>query len=73
MNPLMQILMSKLQTQNLKGYQEINQLMQAKTNPEPYAKQVFSGLKNEERQNILNNLKQMGCPNEILSQFQNLK
>lgn len=47
--------------------------MQAKTNPEPYAKQVFSGLKNEEKQNILNNLKQMGCPNEILSQFQNLK
>lgn len=73
MNPLMQMLMSKLQTQNLKGYQKINQLMQAKANPEPYAKQVFSGLKNEEKQNILNNLKQMGCPNEILSQFQNLK
>lgn len=55
------------------NFQIAQNLMQNNGNPEPYARQIFSGLKKEERQNILNNLKQMGCPNEILSQFQNLK
>lgn len=73
MNMLIQMLMNKLQAQNPQGYKTIRELMQSNGDPRSLVKQRMNGMNAEERQNILNGAKQLGAPNEILSQIQNMK
>lgn len=47
--------------------------MQSNGDPRSLVKQRMNGMNAEERQNILNGAKQLGAPNEILSQIQNMK
>lgn len=58
---------------NPKGFQTINALMQNNGNPETMIQQMFKNSTTEQRQNILNQAKNYGCPNELLSKLQNMK
>ena len=73
MNPIIQILMQRLQGVNPGGYQMVNQLMQNGGNPEGALKQILGQATPEQRQQILNTAKSYNCPNDILSKFQNIK
>lgn len=75
MNPMaiVQTLMSQMKMKNPKGFQTINALMQNNGNPETMIQQMFKNSTTEQRQNILNQAKNYGCPNELLSKLQNMK
>lgn len=73
MNPIMSVLMQRLQTVNPKGYQFANQLMQNNGNPEGALKQMLEKLSPEQKQNILNQARSYGAPNDVLSKIQNMK
>jgi len=47
--------------------------MQNNANPQELVKQIMSGASPEQKQSLLNQMKQYGCPNNILSQLQNMK
>lgn len=47
--------------------------MQNNANPQELVKQIMSGASPEQKQGLLNQMKQYGCPNNILSQLQNMK
>lgn len=47
--------------------------MQNKTNPQDLVNQIMSNINPEQKQNLLNQMKQYGCPNELLSKLQNMK
>ena len=47
--------------------------MQNKANPQDLVRQIMGNVSPEQKQNLLNQMKQYGCPNELLSQLQNMK
>ena len=47
--------------------------MQNKNNPQDLVNQIFGSISPEQKQNLLNQAKNYGCPNELLSKLQNLK
>lgn len=47
--------------------------MQNNGNPQDLVNQIMSNISPEQKQNLLNQMKSYGCPNEILSQLQNMK
>lgn len=55
------------------NFQTINALMQNKNNPQDLVNQIFSNINPEQKQNLLNQMKSYGCPNELLSKLQNMK
>lgn len=55
------------------NFQTINALMQGKNNPQGLVKQIMGNVSPEQKQNLLNQMKQYGCPDNILSQLQNMK
>ena len=55
------------------NFQTINALMQNKNNPQDLVNQIFGSISPEQKQNLLNQMKQYGCPENILSQLQNMK
>ena len=62
----------QLQTKNPRGYQTINQMISSNANPMPLIQQFFGNAKPEMKQGLLQQAKQLGCPDNILSQIQNL-
>ena len=73
MNPIMQMLMKRLQAQNPQGFQMVNAAIQNNGNPQPMLQQMISNSTPEQKQNLLNQAKQYGVPENILSQLQNMK
>ena len=73
MNPIINMLMQRLQKTNPGGYNMVNQMMQNGGNPEAMLKQVMNGASPEQRQQILNTAKSYGAPNDVLSKLQNMK
>ena len=73
MNPIIQTLMSSLKNKNPNGYNMINQLINNGGNPEQVLKQIMGNISPEQRQQILNQAKSYGTPNDILSRIQNMK
>lgn len=73
MNPVINMLMQRLQKTNPQGYSMINQMMKNGGNPEAMLKQVMNGASPEQRQQILNTAKSYGAPNDVLSKIQNMK
>lgn len=63
----------RLQQKNPQGYQQINELMQNKGNAQEMLQQIMSKATPEQKQNILNQAKGYGCPENVLSQVQNMK
>ena len=47
--------------------------MQNNANPQEIVQQMMSGASPEQKQELLSKAKQYGCPENILSQIQNMK
>ena len=62
-----------MKVKNPQGYQFVNNLMQNNGNPNAILNQVFGQIKPEVRQNILNQAKNYGVPENILAKIQNMK
>ena len=56
-----------------KNFQVAQNLMQNNGNPQDLVNQIMSNISPEQKQNLLNQMKQYGCPNELLSKLQNMK
>ena len=74
-NPMsiIQTMMNQMKVRNPQGYQFVNNLMQNNGNPNAILNQVFGQIKPEVRQNILNQAKEYGVPENILAKIQNIK
>ena len=55
------------------NFQTINALMQGKNNPQDLVNQIMGNISPEQKQNLLNQMKSYGCPNDLLSKLQNMK
>ena len=73
MNPIMNMMMQRLQRVNPNGYNMINQAMQNGGDPNAMLKQVLGKATPEQRQQVLNTAKSYGAPDNILSKIQNMK
>lgn len=69
----MKMLMGQLQSRNPQMASQISQAMQSGTNPQSLMKQMMSNMDNNQIQNALNQAKQIGVPDNILKQMQNIK
>lgn len=56
-----------------KNFQTINALIQNKNNPQDLVNQIFGSINPEQKQNLLNQCKAYGMPEELLSKLQNMK
>lgn len=54
-------------------FQVISQAQNNGVNPQNMLKQMMGGIDTQQMQNIMQQAKQMGCPDNVLSQLQNLK
>lgn len=54
-------------------YQTINALMQNKGNPQALLQQIMGNATSEQKESLIKQAKQYGCPDNILSQVQNMK
>lgn len=72
-NPIIQMLMTRLQKQNPQGYQVVNEAMQNNGNPQPILQQMMSNATPEQKESLFKQAKQYGVPNNILSKIQNMK
>ena len=75
MNPMaiIQTMMNQMKIKMPQNFQTINALMQNNGNPQGLVKQMMGNMPKEQKQNLLNQMKQYGCPENILSQLQNMK
>ena len=55
------------------NFQIAQNLMQNKNNPQDLVNQIMNSISPEQKQNLLNQMKQYGCPNDLLSKLQNMK
>ena len=65
--------MEQLQTKNPQAFQMINQAKNSGANPQQLIKQLVGNVNPQQMQQVLNQAKQMGVPDVILSQVQNIK
>ena len=72
-NPMLQMLMSQLQSKNPNGYSLLNQMMNNGGNPQAFLKQMLGNVDSNQLQQVLSQAKQFGVPDNILSQIQNMK
>lgn len=70
---LIQSLMRQLQGKNQQGFQQVQNMMNMKQNPEPYVKQMMANMNPEQKQQLFKRLNDYNCPREILSKLQNMK
>ena len=76
MNPMsmiIQMLMPQLQNKNPQMFQTINQAMQNNANPQMVLKQMMSNFNPQQMEQVMNQAKQYGVPDNILNQVQNMK
>lgn len=73
MNPIINMLMQRLQKANPNGYNMVNQMMQSGGDPNALLKQVIGNASPEQRQQVLNTAKSYGAPESVLSKIQNMK
>ena len=70
---IVQSLMSNLKVKMPQNFQVVQNLMQNKTNPQDLVGQIMSNINPEQKQNLLNQCKQYGMPEHLLSKLQNMK
>ena len=75
MNPMsiIQTMMNQMKVKMPKNFQVAQNLMQSNGNPQGLVKQIMGNISPEQKQGLLNQMKQYGCPDNILSQLQNMK
>lgn len=71
-NPMLQMLMSQLQSKNPNGYSLLNQMMNSGGNPQQLLQQLVGKSSPQQLQGIMQQAKQFGVPDDILSQLQNM-
>lgn len=62
-----------MKVKNPQGYQFVNNLMQNNGNPQGLVNQIMGNISPEQKQNLLNQCKAYGMPEELLSKLQNMK
>lgn len=67
------MVMNILKQKNPQGYNMINQLRQNGTNPNAMLNQIMGNMQPQQRQQLLQNAKQYGVPDNVLSRLQNMK
>jgi hypothetical protein len=72
-NPMLNMAMNMLQMKNPQRFQQVNQMMQANTDPRGFLKQIMGNASPEQIQNVMQVGKQFGVPDSVLSQIQNMK
>lgn len=65
--------MGQLQAKNPQMANQISQAMQSGTNPQALMKQMMSNMNNGQIQQVLTQAKNLGVPDNILRQMQNIK
>ena len=65
--------MGQLQARNPQVANQINQAMNSGTNPQELMRQMMGNMNNTQVQNALNQARQIGVPDNILNQMQNMK
>ena len=75
MNPMsiIQTLMNQMKVKLPQNFQTINALMQNKNNPQDLVNQIMGNITPEQKQNLLNQCKSYGMPEQLLSKLQNMK
>ena len=75
MNPMaiIQTIMNQMKVKMPRNFQVAQNLMQNNGNPQELVKQIMGNVSPEQKQSLLSQMKQYGCPNNILSQLQNMK
>jgi hypothetical protein len=73
MNPMLSSAMNMLRGINPQRYQQVNQMMQAGTDPKGFLKQIMGNATPQQVQNVMQMGKQIGVPDSVLSEIQNLK
>lgn len=73
MNPILQMLMSRLQTKNPQNYKAISEAMRNNGNPTAMLQQLMKNATPQQRENLFKQCKQYNVPENILSQLQNMK
>ena len=71
-NPMLQMLMSQLQSKNPNGHSLLNQMMNSGGNPQQLLHQLVVKSSPQQLQGIMQQAKQFGVPDDILSQLQNM-
>lgn len=69
----MKMLMGQLQARNPQMANQISQAMQSGTNPQALIKQMMGNMNNGQIQQVLTQAKNLGVPDNILQQMQNIK
>ena len=69
----MKMLMGQLQTRNPQMASQISQAMNNGTNPKSVIKQMMGNMDNSQIQQIMGQARNMGVPNDVLNQIQNIK
>ena len=70
---IVQNYLKQLQAKNPQGYQVVNQMTNSNGNPMPLIQQIMGNSKPEMKEQVLSRAKQLGAPDNILSQIQNMK
>lgn len=65
--------MNQLQTKNPQAYQTINQAINSGANPQEFMKQMMGNVNANDMQQILQMGQQLGVPDTVLQQVQNMK
>jgi phage shock protein A len=73
MNPMVNMAMNMLKSMNPQGFSQVSQMIQNRTNPQNILKQLTENASAQQMQNVMQQAKQMGVPDEILNQLQNMK
>lgn len=75
MNPMsiIQTMLGQMKIKMPQNFQIAQNLMQNNGNLQQLVKQIFGNISPEQKQGLLNQMKQYGCPNDLLSKLQNMK
>lgn len=65
--------MNQLQAKNPQGFQVLNQMMNNGGNPKQILQQMMGNTNSQQLQGIMQQAKQFGVPDNILSQLQNMQ
>jgi hypothetical protein len=65
--------MGQLQARNPQMASQINQAMNSGTDPQALMRQMMGNMDNSQMQQVLGQAKNMGVPDNILNQIQNMK
>lgn len=67
------MMMGQLQSKSPQMASQINKAMNSGTDPRNLIKQMIGNINNSQMQQIMGQMKQFGCPDNILQQIQNIK